>query len=165
VIKIDSHVAGLAELENFLKALPDDVSRKMLRSALMSAARPIMRQAQENVQQTFGNSRRSTGTLAAGIVRGRAKTGLAARVDVKLRKPKSRGKQTINGVKKAHGDDPFYGRFLEFGTSKMPARPFLKPAAMSKQDASGAEFNKALTKQVMKWCKQHGIRFLPGGIS
>jgi HK97 gp10 family phage protein len=163
VIKVDAHVTGLAELDNFLRALPDDIARKMLRSSLMGAARPIMRQAQENIRANFGGSSRYTGTLESGVVRGRAKTGLAARVDVKLRKPRSKGKQTINGVNKPYGDDPFYGRFLEMGTSKMPARPFLKPAAMSKQDESGAEFNKALTAQVMKWCKANGVRYLPGG--
>jgi HK97 gp10 family phage protein len=162
VIKIDSHVEGLAEMEAFLRTLPDDIARKMLRSSLMGAARPIMRQAQANVQQTFGNSPRYTGTLAAGIVRGRAKTGLAARVDVKLKKPRSKAKATVNGVKKQSGDDPFYGRFLEFGTSKMPARPFLKPAGMAKQDEAGREMNKALAKQIAKWCKANGVKYRPG---
>lgn len=163
MIKIDSHVEGLAELEQFLTTLPDDISRKMLRSSLMGAARPIMRQAQENVRTMFGASPRYTGTLEAGIVRGRAKTGLAARVDVKLRKPSSRGKQTKNGVKKGNGDDPFYGRFLEMGTSKMPAYPWLKPAAMARQDEAGAEMNKALMTQVARWCKANGVKYVPGG--
>jgi HK97 gp10 family phage protein len=163
VIKIDEKVEGLAEMDAFLKTLPDEIQRKMLRSALMGAARPIMRQAQENIRQRFGSSERYTGTLEAGVVRGRARTGLAARVDVKLRKGKSTGKTRIRGVSKEHGDDPFYGRFLEFGTSKMEARPFLKPAAMAQQTASGQEMNKALMKQIQKWCKANGVKYVPGG--
>ena len=163
MIKIDSHVEGLAELEQFLQTLPDDIARKMLRSSLMGAARPIMRQAQENVRQLFGGSSRYTGTLEAGIVRGRAKTGLAARVDVKLKKPRGKGKSTVNGVPKEFGDDPFYGRFLELGTSKMSAKPWLKPAAMDKQDEAGREMNKALMVQIAKWCKANGVTYKPGG--
>jgi len=34
--------------------------------------------------------------------------------------------------------DAFYGRFLEFGTSKMAARPFLRPAFEAKKQAAAA---------------------------
>lgn len=32
--------------------------------------------------------------------------------------------------------DAFYGRFIEFGTSKMAARPFLRPAYEAKKEAA-----------------------------
>ena len=177
MIKVDSHVTGLAELEQFLQTLPDNIAKKMLRSSLMGAAKPIMLQAQDNVLRNFGASSRYTGVLEAGIVRGRARTGLAARVDVRLKKPKKNdeppksGKKagnnkgpggTINGVKKRFGDDPFYGRWLELGRSDMAAKPFLKPAAMQQQDNAGTEFNKALQGQIEKWCKANGVKYVPG---
>lgn len=34
--------------------------------------------------------------------------------------------------------DAFYGRFLEFGTSKMPAQPFLRPGFEAKRKAAAA---------------------------
>lgn len=47
----------------------------------------------------------------------------------------------------------FYGRFVEFGTSKMPAKPFLRPAydaarrkaLQAAQDRMAKEINKAIT--------------------
>ena len=36
----------------------------------------------------------------------------------------------------ANPDDPFYWRFVEFGTSKMAARPFLRPAFESRKFAA-----------------------------
>lgn len=52
----------------------------------------------------------------------------------------------IEAFKTKHGksgaknpNDPFYWRFVEFGTSKMPAKPFLRPAfEQSKHQAAKA---------------------------
>ncbi|MGF6958001.1 HK97-gp10 family putative phage morphogenesis protein [Paraburkholderia youngii] len=156
-------IKGLKELDDFLKTLPEEMQRKMLYSSLMTAAKPIMDQAKANVEREFGGSVHYTGTLAKGITRGRMKkTGLAARVDVKLKRPKSTAKTRKGGVNKPHGDDPFYGRFLEFGTSKMNSKPWLRPAAMQKQAESSRKMRDALTKQVAKWCKANGVTYKPG---
>lgn len=156
-------VTGLAELDQFLKTLPDEIQRKMLFSSLMTAAKPVMDQAKANVRHRFGGSVHYTGTLERGIVRGRnRKSGLAARVDVKLRKVRSSTAKTVNGVRKPYGDDPFYGRFLEMGTSKMAAEPWLKPAGLARQNDAGRALNKALSKQVARWCKANGVPFRPG---
>ena len=52
------------------------------------------------------------------------------------------------------GGDTFYWRFLEFGTSKMRARPFMRPAMLTKQqaafDAVAAAVDTELTKEVAK---------------
>jgi HK97 gp10 family phage protein len=156
-------VRGLKELDNFLQTLPEELQRKMLYSALMTAAKPIMDQAASNVQTLFGMSLRYTGTLHKGITRGRMKkTGLAARVDVKLKRPKSPGPTVIAGRKKPHGDDPFYGRLLEMGTSRMAAKPWLRPAGQAKQGEAGRALNLALQKQMAKWCKANGVTYKPG---
>lgn len=185
MIKVDSEVKGLKELEAFLRTLPDDIAIKMLRSSLMGAAKPIMLQAQDNVLSIFGGSKRYSGTLEMGIVRGRARTGLAARVDVRLKRPK-KAKQasggakagngkgeggTVNGVKKKYGDDPYYGRWLELGraasktSGAMPARPFLRTAGIARQDDANREFSKTLQVQIAKWCKKNGVEFKPFGAS
>ncbi|MGF6877368.1 HK97-gp10 family putative phage morphogenesis protein [Paraburkholderia sp. MM5477-R1] len=158
-----NEVRGLRELDEFLRTLPEQMQRKMLYSSLMTAAKPIMDQAKQNVERQFGGSVHYTGTLAKGITRGRMKkTGLAARVDVKLKRPKNQAKTRKGKVIKPYGDDPFYGRFLEFGTSKMNSKPWLRPAAMAKQDEAGRKLNEALQKQVAKWCKANGVTYKPG---
>ena len=160
-------VRGLKELDDFLRQFPDDMQRSILYGSLMAAAEPIMKQARLNVARNFGMSMRYTGTLYHGLVRGRRKrTGLAARVDVKLRRPGGgRGRWQIktgptgNRVWKKYGDDPFYGRFLEFGTRNMPARPFLRPAADMMQGQAGARFKLITSKRVDAYARKHGYTF------
>lgn len=145
-------VRGLAELDNFLKTLPDEMQKNMLYSSLMTAAKPVMDQAKQNVRANFAGSVDWTGTLERGITRGRMKkSGMAARVDVKLRRSRGGGP-----------DDPFYGRFLEMGTSKMAAKPWLQPAGVARQADAGRALNTALQKQVAKWCKANGVTYKPG---
>jgi HK97 gp10 family phage protein len=166
-MRLDLEVKGLADCEKFLRTLPDEVARKMLYGALMGGATPIMQQARENVLRNFGRSARYTYTLEEAIVRGRnRRTKLAARVDVKIRKGRQRDRMIKAGVIKPHGDDAFYGRFLEMGTSKMAAKPFLRPAADAKAGESARRFNNTLMKRMAKWCKQNGVAYrTPGGLS
>lgn len=50
------------------------------------------------------------------------------------------------------GGDTYYWRFLEFGTSKMPAQPFLRPAMDASQitQAFTAAFAEAVDKELQK---------------
>ncbi|MGF6932978.1 HK97 gp10 family phage protein [Paraburkholderia sp. UCT70] len=162
-MNVNIEANGLREMEQFLKTLPDAVSRQMLYGALMGAAMPIMKQARENVLRNFGRSARYTYTLEEAMVRGRSKkTGLAARVNVMIKKGKVKGKTVKSGVPKPYGDDAFYGRFLEFGTSKMSAKPFLRPAADSMGSEAVKRFNNTMNKRMAKWCKEHGVKYSPG---
>lgn len=42
-------------------------------------------------------------------------------------------------------DDPGYAEYLEFGTSKMAARPFMRPAMLLTQEAISKLFSKKIT--------------------
>lgn len=44
--------------------------------------------------------------------------------------------------------DAFYGRFLEFGTSKMAARPFLRPAYDAMKQAAADAFSTVIDQKV-----------------
>lgn len=161
-----SEIKGLKELDAFLATLPEEIQRSMLSGSLRDAAKPVMDQAALNVLTLFGGSPRSSGVLFSHITRSKYKrTGYAARVNVTIKRPRgaaAKSPQIINGVRKPYGHDAFYGRFLEFGTSKMPARSWLRPAAIAKQDESGRSFNRALQKRMLAWCKKNGVQFKPG---
>ncbi|WP_322092814.1 HK97-gp10 family putative phage morphogenesis protein [Paraburkholderia bannensis] len=161
---IDIEVQGWKQIEAFLKTLPDQVASKMLYDSLMAGAKPISDQAKANIRQLFGSSVRYTGTLEKAIARGRTRrTRYAARVDVKLRRAKNNGKTIKGNVTKPYGDDAFYGRFLEFGTSKMAAKPFLLPAATARRGQSIDRFNKTLMQRMSKWCAQNGVTYRASG--
>ncbi|BAO89024.1 HK97-gp10 family putative phage morphogenesis protein [Caballeronia cordobensis] len=161
-----SEVKGLKELDAFLATLPEEVQRSMLSGSLRDAAKPIMDQAALNVLALFGGHQRSSGVLFSHITRSKYKrTGYAARVNVTIKRPRgaaAKSPQIINGVRKPYGQDAFYGRFLEFGTSKMRAYSWLRPAGIAKQDEAGRAMNRTLQKRMLAWCKKNGVTYKPG---
>jgi len=55
------------------------------------------------------------------------------------------------------GGDTYYWRYLEFGTSKMAARPFMRPALESSKDAVMDEFFNEMTKVIDRALKDAGV--------
>ncbi|KIN79924.1 HK97-gp10 family putative phage morphogenesis protein [Clostridium botulinum] len=58
---------------------------------------------------------------------------------------KNGNKFVLAGIQKGDNSKIFYGKFLEFGTSKMKARPFMGPAYESKKEEA-----KEIIKQELK---------------
>lgn len=52
------------------------------------------------------------------------------------------------------GGDTWYWRFLEFGTSKMGARPFMRPAMLSKKDEVFSTITKLMREELDKEVKK-----------
>ena len=110
-------VSGLADLEEALQELGNAVAGKVLYNALMTAAIPIqdtaIAMAPQAVKPYYRYKRRGK------KVRGKAAAGQPAAGTTTER-------EAYVGV--SWQGNAFYGRFLEFGTAKMAARPFLRPA-------------------------------------
>lgn len=108
-VKLD--IKGLADLERELNQLTLKARASVLRGALNKAVDPFLKAARENVSAQFTER---SGTLRKSIQKSatapRGSNGFTAEAKV-----------GVTG-------EGFYGRFLEFGTSKMPARPFMRPA-------------------------------------
>lgn len=102
-----AEVQGLPELKRALRALPDELRQGALRGGVDDAADVLLGQAELNVPK--GATLQLMGSLAAVPVR-------------KPRKP-SEVRTTVGTTKEG-----YYGAFIEYGTSKMPARPWLRPA-------------------------------------
>lgn len=109
-------ITGLSELEEKLQALPQKFARKAIRESLRPAAEIIKREMEHL-------ARRATGWMAAHITlrvsssgqdRGRATIGFSSE-----KKPRTKGRQT---------DARYEALYNEFGTRKMGARPFIRPA-------------------------------------
>lgn len=93
----------MSKLENMGKT-----GVKIENEALQKAAEPILEDAKNS----------------APVRTGRLRDGL------KISKVKNSkdGKYVLVGTDKKDKDAPFWATFIEFGTSKMPAQPFLRPA-------------------------------------
>ena len=144
-------IEGLDELKRKLSEVPKAMRKRVLRNALAAGAREVRDVAKRNAPVlTLGTSLkapyRKPGTVKQAI---RVRTSKADRragdvgvfVNVRPAKAGQRGAKNPN--------DPFYWRFLEFGTKKMPAKPFLQRATSA--------LPKALTifqERIAKWINE-----------
>lgn len=156
-----SQIQGADEMDRALKSLPENLRRRALRNALSAGARIIRNTAQSvaPVLRVGGAMRtpyRKPGTVRDAIkVRTSKRDSAAGDVGVFVNvkplpgnKYKTVKRKTLFGtthhkrvlVRKSergaqNPNDPFYWRFVEFGTRKMSPRPFLGPAAAKLSDA------------------------------
>ena len=148
-----ARIEGLTELQAALKALPQKLHKRVLNSALMTGARLIGKEAslKAPVLQEPTPGRRP-GTLRRNIRARPIRPEYSASVMVGVRKLS--GKQVMAFKKAnrrggaANPDDPFYWRFVEFGTSKMAARPFLRPAFEARKVQAAMEIKDALRLRI-----------------
>ena len=122
-------ITGLADLEKRLQDFPDKLARNVLRKAMASGAAVIRDEARRLAPK-------DTGEMARDIMIKRAKqtkgsNGFEYQVFVRTGK-----KSRLAGKKRNVSRDSFYWRFQEFGTSKMPAHPFMRPAFDAKKEAA-----------------------------
>lgn len=107
---MNTEIKGLKDLIKNLNDLPVKLEKKVIRAAVRKGANVVRDKARELVDKDTHNLQKSiitTGVKVSGKI--------AFRVSLKQRKTKN-------------AKDPYYGRFKEFGTSKMPAHPFMRPA-------------------------------------
>lgn len=140
---VQAKVQGLAELAEALKALPAEVASRSggpLASALRSSARVIADEARRNAESlpVSDTDERDdyirTGNLARSI---------GVRRDPNPRDVTERA--VVRPSRRA-----WYWRFVEFGTEKMPARPFLRPAFEAKREEAVRVFREALAKSIAR---------------
>lgn len=142
MLKIHYQMHGLKELEHNLIILGKEIHERGVKRMTSQAAEPIRNEAKLRapiLQES--NPRRRPGTLMRSIKIWRKKISPYAvtyYIGVRgLRKSAIAKFKSLAGKKgSANPDDPFYWRFLEFGTSKMRAQPFLRPAFESKKEES-----------------------------
>jgi HK97 gp10 family phage protein len=140
---VDAKVHGLPDLRAALQGIAPKLRRRALRNALAAGAR-VVRDAARAQAPILNTSERSAPYRKPGTVKGAitVRTSKQARkrgdvgvfVNVRPAKGPARGARSTR--------DPFYWRFLEFGTAKMSARPFLQPAGAKLAQALGVFLQK-----------------------
>lgn len=133
-----TEVRGLRELMAGLNALPADLSKNAAFQALNAAARQVREEAKRRAPVLKGVARgRKPGTIRAAIRASRSRLSkpgqgwheVIVRVKPLTDKQLAAFKKTTGLTRGAlNPDDPYYWWWLEFGTQKMAARPFLRPA-------------------------------------
>lgn len=127
---------GLSELQKSLNTLPDKLRDRALKNASAAGARVIQREAKRLVPV-------QTGTLRDSIVVSRTFKQRGRRVVL-------RGAVVI-GLK---GVGRYYAHLHEFGTSKIPARPFMRPALNNMAPKALKVIGEKLGKEIDKAAKK-----------
>lgn len=137
---------GLDELKSAMKSLPDKIRKRAVAKALRAAGRvvrdearmnvdrfkaeTIVLRAKNNVRKHAPNQYRRSGVLRRAIFVRRSKIAARSRMQgvfINVRPLKKGGSRGAPSAK--NPNDPFYWRFVEFGTKKMRAGHFLSKAA------------------------------------
>lgn len=115
-------LSGFGGLDRKLKKLPEDIAKKALKKAVRAGGQVILDDASRRVPVRTGRLKKS--------------------LRVKVRKSSRHGAIAKIGTNAPHA------HLLEFGTVRMGARPYMRPAFDSKREAAVDEICKELKKQI-----------------
>lgn len=143
-------VEGLAEVTRRLELLPDRVGYRALRRALRKGANVIKAAAVTNAKQiddpeTAEKIWKNIAVAGGGRKREKQAGGPMMRVGVRG------GARPTKGDNGTPGGNTTHFRYIEFGTSKARAQPFLRPAMNS---AANGAFNTTAAAMVVELDKE-----------
>lgn len=124
-------VEGVDEILRKLRLLPERIGRNAMRRSLRKGAN-VIRDAARNNAKRFDDAEtreaiwKNIAVQSGGKRREKQEGGVMMRVGVR---GGAKSKKGSGGGSSNPGGDTWYFRLLEFGTSKMAAQPFLRPAA------------------------------------
>lgn len=140
-------IKGLSDLIAALRELPKAVEKKVLRQAVGAGAILIRKSAQDLVTRRTGLVSKA---IRVGFNKKESTPGRVVYHVFVSRKVKDKLKnKTI---------DAFYWRFLEFGTIKMAAKPFMRPAF----DSSSQEALSVITNKLDAGIKKEAAKLGKG---
>lgn len=117
-------ITGLKELDRALQELAWPAARRALRKGMRQGANVVRDEARAKAPVDSGLLKRQ--------IRTRERSDLGGDMRYSVEIPRS----------------AYYGRFIEYGTSKMAAKPFLRPAAEAKTEAAVTAMRDALAEAI-----------------
>ncbi|URF02967.1 MULTISPECIES: HK97-gp10 family putative phage morphogenesis protein [Cupriavidus] len=132
-------VENAQALRDTLLALDTVASESVLRQAAVAGAREIFTEVKLRAPVDKGIYEGKHGPHPPGFLR----SHIIIAYDDEVSVPGRIASYLVTWSKEA-----FYGRFLEFGTSKMAAQPFLRPAFEAKKGAAAAAVDEVIQTKV-----------------
>ncbi|WP_443090318.1 HK97-gp10 family putative phage morphogenesis protein [Basfia succiniciproducens] len=147
-------ITGLKELGQAMNSLERKVKNRIAVKAMRKGGAIIREQARANaptLKRQVPHRKRGTLRKAISSSTKMDKNG-TVRTTIFVRQLKTKKIIEFKGTNGKSGaynpNDPFYWRFVEFGTSKMPAQPFLRPAFSSKKEQAAREIITTLRDEI-----------------
>lgn len=146
-------IRGMSEIRRALKKLPQELRATSERAALREGAKEILTSAKAKVAVDTGNLRKALGVSVRVGKRGGGYARVGARSGVKYesKKGKKTGRKARAG-RVIHAEE--YAWYLEHGTAKQAANPFMRPAVETSKgrvvEAMSRGLDKGLTRAVNK---------------
>jgi HK97 gp10 family phage protein len=143
---VEIEVKGLKELQDRLIKLPEKIGNKTLASCLGSAAQVIQTEARGRVHvaaepyKLWAKKGEKRETVSPGWLKKQI-------VKKRVRQSKSSAQTIITFKDKKHS---FFWRYLEFGTSKTPAHPFMREAFEAAKQKAVDKFEERLREKLDK---------------
>lgn len=125
-------ITGLPEMLRKLRTLPEVMQAKVIKGAVASGAAVIRNEAVIRAPYysgQVGKNHPPPGTLRAAIYQTRLTSECTPTLEkwlVSVRK----GKKALGGA------DAYYATWIEYGTIKMSARPYMRPAFEARKEAA-----------------------------
>lgn len=138
-------IQGLKELSQKLNALGQTVAARNLKGAARDAMLPVEQAARARVP---------VGSEIHKTYKGRTVTPGFAQRNVKRASTFSRARGVVRGMVGVAREAFYAVAFLERGTSKMPAQPWLVPAFESVQAQVLTRFRKSLEDRIARIAKR-----------
>lgn len=156
LVKLD----GWQGLIKNLNALHTDLAEKAARSAVLGAASVVRADAKKRAK---AQELELSGALLENIAIKRERTPKGRHqyhIGVRRGRKAKRARKVVDfsgGRRRvSYENDPFYWWFHEFGTSKLPARPFLRPAFEENKDRILETMASRIRKQLDKYRAKYG---------
>lgn len=138
---------GFKELAAAMRELGPRIARNTLRRSVSSAAAIIRNEAREKSPVDTGEMKKDIMIKRERDTKGE----MSARYAVFVRSGK---KSRLAGKKRDVNRDSFYWRFVEFGTSKMSAKPFLRPAFEAQKENAVKRIGESLDEGIQKAARE-----------
>lgn len=153
MMRVSIKVEGLQALDRKLSTISEDLRGKALYNALNFASNPMLKMAKQKAAQAKEPHEMQIGKKTVTVQPGLLKSSIKRRRLNKKERVAGQYSAAIGiGISKKNKQNiyPRYWHFIENGTRKMPATPFIRPAFDANKDVFLERFKSQLNKAIDK---------------
>lgn len=131
-----SEAGGFDDLRRVFRQLPDVAQKRVATNVIRAAAVGMQKEVRSAAKEISSQEKRSKASIKYGPIW----------KAIKISRSRNKSRDNISWL--VHTGRAFYGRFIEYGTSKFPPHPWFRPATERAAPAMRTEMAKRLGKGI-----------------